>query len=103
MQVRVLRNKENKIVGYAFYPKKDGEMMELEEVLKYMKEEKTEAPSVDKDKLLSAFKEYRSDVFYGIVQETEDEHNEILNWYQRFQNGENVEIPKKIKVYLEDK
>ncbi len=96
MEVRVIRDKNRKIVGYETYPKKEGEMMELNDVIKRMNEK-----TIDKETKEAAFKAYRTDLSYGIESESEEEHEEILKWYESLRSGENKEIPEKIKKYIE--
>ena len=35
-----------------------------------------------REPLLKAFDIYKSNVYYGVINETEEEHQQILNWYQ---------------------
>lgn len=55
--------------------------------------------------LLDAFDIYKINVLYGIETETDEEHREILTWYQLMLSlPEDVsaykETPRKIKHYL---
>lgn len=56
--------------------------------------------------LLEAFDKYRSAVSYGIVTETEEEHQAILEWYQNLLDlntqtlNTKEAIPPKIAYYL---
>lgn len=60
--------------------------------------------------LLTAFDIYKSNVLYGIIEETEEEHSQILEWYNSLltMNAKSItsveeaikNVPEKIKQYL---
>lgn len=53
--------------------------------------------------LLIAFDKYKTNVYYGIEQESQEDHNLILNWYHNLLDlsDEALEnIPKRVKYYL---
>lgn len=56
-----------------------------------------------REKLLSAFDIYKSNVYYGILTETEEEREGVLEWYQDLcdleENALKV-VPEKIKRYI---
>ena len=65
----------------------------------------------ERRKLLQAFDVYKSNLYYGVIEETEDEHDDILAWYQAILDlpeavsKVNLEVawpdvPEKIKRYL---
>ena len=58
----------------------------------------------NKKALEDAFKQYRADVVYGIINEEEEQHERILNWYKDLQANlpESLSTPpKEILHYLE--
>lgn len=66
--------------------------------------EQKEARRIRSD-LLNAFDIYKTNVLYGIETETDEEHREILTWYQLMLSlPEDISIykktPRKIKHYL---
>ena len=55
--------------------------------------------------LLQAFDKYRSAVSYGIITETDEEHQAILTWYNQLLDIETANItkeavPTKVAYYL---
>lgn len=53
--------------------------------------------------LLNAFDIYKSNIYYGVITETEEEHNEIIKWYNSLLNLEVDAIenpPEKIIKYM---
>ena len=60
--------------------------------------------------LLKAFDIYKGNVFYGIIEETEEEHSQILEWYNSLltMNAKSItsveeaikNVPEKIKQYI---
>ena len=58
----------------------------------------------EKEILIKAFEKYKSDVFYGLLKEDEDQHEKILSWYKNLQANlpESLRIvPAEILCYLE--
>lgn len=56
-----------------------------------------------REPLLKAFDIYKSNVYYGIVTETAEEHNTVLNWYQNLCDLKEealINIPENVKKYL---
>lgn len=53
--------------------------------------------------LLAAFDIYKSNVYYGVITETENEHAAVLAWYQDLcdlQLAALENVPEKVKRYL---
>ncbi len=120
--------KNDKIVGYRTYPIKEGEeYIEIESIPNDLltgnytvqnhklivntsqsndvSAKKIEPKAYDKQDLLNAFEKYKSDVVYGIVVESEDVHNTVLNWYRNLKNDVKdscINPPIDILKYMED-
>ena len=127
-----LQIENDRIVGYITYPITD-DMIEVdslpddlldgaynlvngvityvgytEEKQAMLKENALNELRVMRSGYLHAFDKYRSAVSYGIVSETEEEHNDILAWYQTLlditESGATtlsaVSTPEKIKYYM---
>ena len=55
--------------------------------------------------LLEAFDIYKSNVYYGIVSETEEEHAEIIEWYGKLLDLEDnafTAVPQPILKYVKN-
>lgn len=58
---------------------------------------------VKREKLLEAFDIYKSNVNYGAITETEQEHEAIISWYHRILDLDEDAIdnvPEKVAQYL---
>jgi len=56
-----------------------------------------------REPLLKAFDIYKSNVYYGIIVETDEEHASVLAWYKSLrdlQTSALSEVPNTIKKYL---
>lgn len=56
-----------------------------------------------REPILNAFDIYKSNVYYGVVTETIEEHNMILAWYQDLldlKESALLYLPNKVKKYL---
>lgn len=109
----------NRIVGYQTFPIVE-DMIEVEdipndvcngeynlvngvitkvgytsEMQEKINEEKLNEKRFAREPLLKAFDKYRSAVSYGIVIETEEEHQTILTWYSQLLDIETANITKK--------
>ncbi len=81
--------------------------LEKNEVLKNTGAE-TDHLRILRKPLLDAFDIYKSNVYYGILSETDGEHTEIMAWYNQLCDTENPEglreaienVPAKIEKYL---
>ena len=65
--------------------------------------EKKEELRLRREPLLIAFDKYKTNVIYGIEEETTEEKIEVLEWYQKALNLDEdaiENVPDKIKYYL---
>ena len=65
--------------------------------------EKAEALRTLRKPLLEAFDIYKSNVYYGIVSETEEEHAAVLAWYRKLLDLDDDSlkvVPDEIARYL---
>ena len=56
-----------------------------------------------REPLLKAFDIYKSNVYYGIITETAEEHTAILSWYKNLLDLKESalgNVPKKVEEYL---
>lgn len=56
-----------------------------------------------REPLLKAFDIYKSNIYYGILTETESEHNIVLGWYQDLCDLKEeafIEVPQMIQKYV---
>lgn len=63
---------------------------------------KTQLKRQFREPILSAFDIYKSNVYYGIIKETETEHNQIIAWYKDLcdlKESALINIPSKIKKF----
>ena len=129
MRVKFNIEKE-RIVGYQTFPLTD-DMIEVDNIpndvcngeyklidnnivkVGYTKDKQAELNNqklnelrLERKPLLEAFDKYRSAVSYGIVDETVEEHNAILEWYQKLLDlnvnilSTEESIPVKVAYYL---
>lgn len=73
------------------------------EKLEKLANESKEILRLKRRKILSAYDIYKTNVLYGTLSETEQEHAEIVAWYQRLLDLEVSafdEVPEKIRYYL---
>lgn len=126
MKVNLILNKKREVMGYRTYPLDLSEpVIELADFPKdlalgnYKYENHTlvkqtklsESPedlglSSRRERLLKAFQEYRNNVNYGILTESEKTHEEMLEWLKRVNQKDASSItnpPTVILAYLEDK
>lgn len=126
MKVNLILNKKREVMGYRTYPLDLSEpVIELEDFPKdlalgnYRYENHTlvkqtklsESPedlglSSRRERVLKAFQEYRNNVNYGILTESEKTHEEMLEWLKRVNQKDASSItnpPAVILAYLEDK
>lgn len=126
MKVNLILNKKREVMGYRTYPLDLSEpVIELADFPKdlvlgnYKYENHTlvkqtklsESPedsnlSSRRERLLKAFQEYRNNVNYGILTESEKTHEEILEWLKKVNQKDASSItnpPAVILAYLEDK
>lgn len=126
MKVNLILNKKREVMGYRTYPLDLSEpVIELADFPKdlvlgnYKYENHTlvkqtklsESPedlglSGRRERLLKAFQEYRNNVNYGILTESEKTHEEMLEWLKRVNQKDASSItnpPAVILAYLEDK
>ena len=86
----------------------NGKIVEVgytEEQQTKVNEQKLNELRYQRQPLLEAFDKYRSAVIYGIVTETEEEHQAILTWYNNLldikkANVSKEAVPAKVAYYL---
>lgn len=116
---------KNVITGYRIFPfNKEEEYIELDTIpedilsgkytvkdhklclldLDSIKQEEKKEVKYNRKALEDAFKQYRADVIYGLIEEKEEQHEKILSWYRNLKANlpESLcTVPEIIIRYLE--
>lgn len=106
--------KNGKIIGYRTFPiDLNEEYIEIDEIptdlltseyhcfnhklhkpdfLEEKHQPKTNRSKYQKQDLLEAFEKYKNEVFYGSIQESKESHDQVLEWYKKVMNFDEVAL-----------